>query len=248
MIRTHSPSPASSPWRALSHDEWMSAAETEYRRLLEMFADIADEQWQHPTDCDEWDVRQVLAHLVGGALSTASLRELWRLQRLGRAYRPGVDGMNDVEVSERADTPPAQLMTDLADAAERGLRARGRIPGVIRTIRVPFGPPLGVRSIGYLMDRIYTRDAWMHRVDVSRAIGRPLVLTPDHDGRIIADIVHEWAHDHRRSYDLTLTGIAGGHWTGGIGAEPLTLDAVEFTRIMAGRAAGDGLLARQIPF
>src|ERR1700712_4461166 len=82
----------------LKHPEWMHAAEMEYQRLLEILAGLTAQEWQQRTDCDEWDVRQVLAHLVGAAESTASLRELWRLQRLGRKVRPGVDGMNDVQV------------------------------------------------------------------------------------------------------------------------------------------------------
>ena len=32
-------------------------------------------------------------------------------------------------------------------------------------------------AMGYLVDVILTRDTWMHRVDVSRATGRALVLT-----------------------------------------------------------------------
>jgi len=129
-----------------------------------------------------------------------------------------------------------------------GRRCRRRIPAAVRVLRVPFGPPLGFRSIGYLMDRIYTRDAWMHRIDISTATSRPLVLTADHDGRIVDDIVREWAHDHRQPYRLTLTGPAGGEWSSETGADPLTLDAVLFCRIMAGRVAGDGLLHQQVPF
>lgn len=78
----------------MTHEDWMSAAELEYRRLLEVLAGLTVQDWQRRTDCDEWDVRQVLAHLVGGAESTARLRELRRLQKLGRKFRPGVDGMN----------------------------------------------------------------------------------------------------------------------------------------------------------
>ena len=232
----------------MSHQDWMSAAEREYRLLLEMFAGLAADDWHRPTDCDEWDVREVLAHLVGGAVSTASLRELRRLQKLGRKFRPGVDGMNDVEVLERAELSPERLLIDLAVAAERGVRARRRIPGAIRVLRVPFGPPLGVRSVGYLMDRVYTRDAWMHRVDVTRATSRPMVLTAQHDGRLVADIVWEWAHDHGQPFELTLTGPAGGRFSKGIGGQRLSLDAVQFCRILSGRAAADGLLDRQLPF
>ena len=43
------------------------------------------------------------------------------------------------------------------------------------------------------MDMVWTRDVWMHRIDITRATGRPLVgkLTAEHDGRIVADIVAE---------------------------------------------------------
>ena len=232
----------------MTHDEWMSTAELEYRRLSDLLKALTDREWRLPTPCAEWDVRQVVAHLVGAAESTASLRELFRQFRRGRAIRPGVDGMNDVQVRERADASPKQLRADLESAAERGIRARRRISTVVRSLRVPFGPPLGVRSIGYLMDRIYTRDAWMHRIDIAWATGPPLDLTADHDGRLVADVVAEWAKAHAQPYNLTLTGSAGGRWSSGVGGSILTLDAVDFARVVSGRAVGDGLLAQQVPF
>lgn len=62
--------------------------------------------------------------------------------------------MNAVQVQERADVPPAQLVRDLADAGARGLRARRRLPPPLRALPVPFGPTLGTRPLGYLTDRI----------------------------------------------------------------------------------------------
>jgi hypothetical protein len=104
-----------------------------------------------------------------------------------------------------------------------------------------------VRSVGYLMGCIYTRDAWMHRVDIARAAGAPLELTADHDGRIVADVVAEWARAHRQPYRLVLTGPAGGTFGGGDGQQ-LELDAIEFCRGVSGRAPGEGLLATPVPF
>ena len=88
----------------------------------------------------------------------------------------------------------------------------------------------------------------MHRVDIARATGRDLLLTPDHDGRIVADVVAEWARVHGQPYRLTLTGPAGGTWSAGAGGEEITLDAIEFCRILSGRAPGTGLLAHEVPF
>lgn len=232
----------------LTHAQWMSTADREYQRLHDLLVCLTLDDWLVPTECDEWAVREVLAHLVGAAESTASIRELRRLQKLGRRFRPGVNGMNDVQVLERADRLSDQLIADLTEAARRGVRARRRIPAAVRVLRVPFGPPLGVRSVGYLMDRVYTRDAWMHRIDIARATGHPLVLTPGHDGLLVDDVVREWAHDHHQPYRLTLTGPAGGAWSRGVGGQDFMLDAVQFCRILSGRDVGDGLLANQVPF
>jgi hypothetical protein len=91
----------------------------------------------------------------------------------------------------------------------------------------------------------------MHRVDAAHALGRPLGLTADHDGRIIADVVAEWARRHGQPFVLELTGPAGGTYThrpDRPDAEHLSLDAVEFCRTLAGRALRAGLLATVVPF
>jgi uncharacterized protein (TIGR03083 family) len=236
----------------MRHLDWMAAAEEEYRRLGALMAGLADDDdWQRPTDCAGWTVHDVVAHLVGAAESNARVRELLRQMRLGRRLLPGapdVDGMNAVQVEERRATPSAALVAALADAGARGVRRRRRLPAPLRALRVPFGPPLGTRPLGYLMDRIYTRDAWMHRVDLARATGRPLQLTAEHDGRIVADVVSEWATAHGRSFHLTLSGPAGGSWSQGTDGEAITLDAIEFARIVSGRAPGTALLAQTVPF
>jgi len=89
----------------------------------------------------------------------------------------------------------------------------------------------------------------MHRIDVARATGRELVLTPDHDGRIVTDVVAEWARRHGRPFLLNLTGRAGGEFVSGDGSgEQITIDATEFCRVLSGRAPGNGLLAHEVPF
>ena len=52
----------------------------------------------------------------------------------------------------------------------------------------------------------------MHRIDLARATAKPLDLDPDHDGRIVADIVAEWASTHGEPFTLTLGGPAGGQF------------------------------------
>ena len=63
---------------------------------------------------------------------------------------------------------------------------------------------------GYLFDIILTRDTWMHRIDIARATGRIAVLSSDHDARLVADVVAEWARRHGQPFTLHLEGPAGG--------------------------------------
>ncbi len=46
-------------------------------------------------------------------------------------------------------------------------------------------------KLRYLIDIIYLRDLWMHRVDLVRAVSQPLELSTAHDGRIVSDVVVE---------------------------------------------------------
>lgn len=236
---------------AMRYADWMGSAAEEYHRLDALLRDLGADDWARPTDCSAWDVRAMVAHLVGAAECSASVPEMLRQAAKGVRLRvPGdlVDKMNAVQVLERADRGPTELIADLARSGARTVAARRRIPAVVLAVPLPFGPPLGVRPLGYLMGRIYTRDAWMHRVDICRATGREPELTASHDGRIVDDVVHEWAATHRTAYALRLTGPAGGTWgSPGVGEE-IVLDAVDFCRTVSGRAPGSGLLATPVPF
>ena len=235
----------------MRHTDWMRAAEHDYALLLDLLAQLDERAWARPTDCTGWDVRAMVAHLAGAAQWAARLREMRRQARLGRRLLPDadlVDGMNELQVHERAGRTREQLLDELRAAAPRAVAARRRLPAPLRALPVPFGPPLGTKPLGYLYDRILTRDTWLHRIDICRAVERPAHLTAEHDGRVVADVVEEWADLHDQPFDLVLTGPAGGRWRRGEDGASLELDAVEFCRILSGRAPGTGLLATRVNF
>ncbi len=114
-------------------------------------------------------------------------------------------------------------------------------------VRIKNDPPFDAERwrYGYLVDTIFTRDTWMHRLDISRATGRTMELTAGHDGRLVADVVGDWARRHAQPFTLTLTGNAGGKWRAGDGGEHLELDALDFCWTLAGRAHGTGLIGHR---
>lgn len=114
----------------------------------------------------------------------------------------------------------------------------------------PTGPdaPSEPWSFGFLVDVILTRDTWMHRIDIARATGRDPVLTPEHDGVLVDDVVREWAQRHGEACSLVLTGAAGGSWAFGTGGPELRADVVDFCRSLSGRDRLPGLLGLPVPF
>jgi uncharacterized protein (TIGR03083 family) len=239
----------------------MRLAQIEYQRVTDAVDALRSEDWTRPTDCTEWEVRQLVAHITGQANLFSTPLELVRQIRGAKArQQPGqadIDALTAYQVEERQHLGPEELRAELHRVGPRGARGRRLVPGFLRRRR---GPGVEVVngvpeawSIGYVTDVIATRDLWMHRLDLARATGRDPVLTADHDGVIVADIVAEWARRHGQPYRLQLTGPAGGRWSSGTGSEEIVMDAADFCRVVSGRPGPDGsqpreLLTTQVPF
>jgi uncharacterized protein (TIGR03083 family) len=236
----------------LSRSDAMKLAADELDRFLDVLRSLAPADWQRPTECEPWDVRAMATHVLGATESHSSIRETIHQTRAYRKANSGpmIDAMTALQIRDRADLSPDDIVARFERAAPRSVRSRRRMPAPLRRMRMKVDPPFASERwrLGYLMDVIYNRDCWTHRVDISRAIGRDPVLTQEHDGRIVADVVSEWARRHGRPFTLTLAGPAGGSYVAGDGGEQMELDAVEFCRILSGRAQGTGLLTTEVPF
>lgn len=238
---------------ALPHATAMRLAATEYQRFLGLLRALTSDQWARPTECSGWDVRAMAAHALGMVELAASLREQYRQVRAARR-RGGVfiDALTALQVDERADMTPDQIIARFRTRAPKAAKGRRRTPGFIRGRTLPDRQRVGDReepwTIGYLIDAILTRDPWMHRVDIVRATGAEHVLTADHDAVLVNDVVADWGRRHGQPYTLRLSGPAGGIWTSGTGGPLVEMDAVEFCRVLSGRGSGTGLLATPVPF
>jgi uncharacterized protein (TIGR03083 family) len=237
----------------LGHREAMQLATNEFARTLELLHQLRPDDWQRRTVCDQWDVRAMVAHMLGMAEAQASFRQFLHDFRAANKRTGGamIDALTATQVRDRADLSPAQLVERFVAAVPRAVRARRRVPAPLRSaVRMRQDPPFDAERwpYGYLVDTVFTRDPWIHRIDISRAIDRDMVLTPEHDGRLIADVVAEWARRHGKPFSLVLTGPAGGRWQAGQGGEHIEIDALDFCWTLAGRVAGTGLLGTPVPF
>lgn len=237
----------------ITRPEARTLAEEEFARFADAVASLSPDEWTMPTDCTAWDVRKMVLHVLGSGDAQASFRQFVRQLRRGLPLNKQidahhwVDGMNEFQIRERAGLSTDEIVTQLRAIGPRAVRARFRTPPPARYLPLPFGPPFGWMPLKYLLDVGFTRDVWCHRIDLHAAIGRPMQVTADHDGRLVGDIVAEWAVLYDQPVELVLEGPAGGKYRHGGGGERVELDALEFIRVVSGRLPGSGVLANSFP-
>lgn len=225
----------------------------EFVRFAALTASLSADDWTRPTDCEAWDVRKVALHVLGSGDAQASFPVFVHQLRRGVPLNKEidshhwVDGMNELQIRERSHLSDDDLVAQLSAVGPKAVRGRWRTPPPMRYLPIPFGPPIGWVSLKYLLDVGFTRDVWAHRIDICQATGREMHLSPDHDGRLVADIVAEWASIHGQPFELVLEGPAGGKFTQGSDGERVDIDAIEFIRVLSGRLPGTGVLSHPLP-
>ena len=233
--------------------EARNLAEEEFRRFAELMGSLSEDDWTRPTDCTAWDVRKLALHVLGSADAQASFPQFLHQLRRGLPLNKTidshhwVDGLNELQISERSHLSDDAVVAQLETVGPRAVKGRWSTPPPMRYLPLPFGPPIGWAPLKYLLDLGFTRDVWIHRIDVCVATGSDVHLTPDHDGRLVADIVAEWASIHGEPFEVVLGGPAGGAYSQGVNGERVDIDAVEFVRVLAGRRPGTGVLSHPLP-
>jgi uncharacterized protein (TIGR03083 family) len=242
---------------ALSHREATAMAAEELRRFLTLLDSLELADWDQPTACTLWTVKDIASHQAAHVSGTTSIGAFIGQQnpRLLRPYRQRglsmLDAWNQSQVDLRRALPGEAIAAEIRDGGARSLRMRDRLPAFIRGPRLPLPDMDQSRSLGYLFDVIYTRDMWMHRYDICLATGRNMALDSGHDSRIVALIVRDLAEKSRkalggRSALLRLTGPAGGTWALGSDQPDTALvemDVLLFCSLTSGRITADEALA-----
>jgi len=237
----------------ISRSEAKVLAEEEFRRFADLVGSLSPEEWTTPTDCTGWDVRKMVLHVLGSGHAQASFRVFVHQLRRGMPLNKEidshhwVDGMNELQIRERSHLSKDEVVAQVAAVGPKAVKGRWRTPPPARYVPLPFGPPIGWVPLKYLLDVGFTRDVWAHRIDAHAAIDRPMQLTADHDGRLVADIVAEWAGIHGQPFELILDGPAGGKFTQGVAGERVEINALDFIRTLSGRLSGVGVLSNPLP-
>ena len=215
---------------------------TALSRFMTLIESLHVDDWSKPTACTAWNVHDMVAHQAGGYVSGTSYKEM--IRQYTSKPKPGQlpeDAINDLQVGERTNKTPAELIAELKQVGEVAARNWAYGFNAIKWVATPH-PVGGFMSIRYLMWVTHSRDTWMHRLDICRATNRPFEQTRDHDGRIVELVVRDVAVKLRKRLNgkaitLTLTGVSGGEWQIGNGeaVSGLVMDALDFNIFVSGR-------------
>ncbi|GFG50915.1 hypothetical protein MAGR_23560 [Mycolicibacterium agri] len=125
-------------------------ARDERVELAALLEGLTPEQWDSPSLCEKWRVRDVVAHAIG-------FDPLTRTQLLKRMAKGLVTrgGANAVGVAEYADVPPGELLA------------------LVRRFAEPQGITAGFGG------KIALTDGMIHQQDIRRPLGIPRTIDPD---------------------------------------------------------------------
>ena len=239
----------------IRHAEATDLARSQYDKLLSVLRDLSEDEWNAPTDCERWRVRDIVAHMSGWGQAVVSPREMLRQMRGARKRKDELGGLlnsqNELQVDDRRHLSTVEILHEFETLLPRFLKARRLLGGAARYVPW-YTPELGPTNIGFSMNVIFTRDAFMHRIDITRATDRDLDLG-DPEARLVADAARQWTRKSKAAARLLLEGRAGGSYLMADNpAATITGDAVEFCRMLTGRAEpsvmnveGDERMARR---
>jgi hypothetical protein len=196
-----------------------------------------------------------------------------------------VDAVNDLQVADRAQSTPAELIAELRQVGPKAIANRQGTPAfirglrfdfesflyawqpldMVRALRWPYGPTSvsfshskqvwrGLMRLDYITDLIYIRDTWMHRIDICLATGREMVLTDDHDGRIMALVMRDLAEQFKdvlagKTVVYDIPGPGGGRWKIGSASTPaatIQMNLLYFNVLASARMTPDEARAQRL--
>jgi uncharacterized protein (TIGR03086 family) len=138
--------------------EALCRARQEFETRLRL---VTDDQWDLPTPCTDWSVRELVNHVLLGTRMSVQLLA-------GAAAEEVMSGFGDDLVGDRSGV--VTRFVDLADQMDEGFAKPGGLDG---TVNHPMGVIPRTRFVGFRIG-----DYGIHAWDLARAIGADEQLDP----------------------------------------------------------------------
>jgi uncharacterized protein (TIGR03083 family) len=190
--------------------------------LLDLLSDLSAEDWNKPTACALWSVKDIAAHLLGGQLGILSRK------RDGYAYSGDpiqrwddlvtlINNLNDTWVKAARRLSPSVLCDLLTLSGEQVCAYFNSLDPYAIGDPVDWAGPEPA-PVWLDLAREYT-EWWHHQQQIRDAVGKPGLKEPKFFAPVLDVFVRALPHTYRNvdSKDgtlvaLTISGDSGGRW------------------------------------
>lgn len=129
--------------------------------ILAIGPELTDPEWAAPTECPDWTVKDIFAHLIGG--------ERW----MAEGHPPPSEEFAEwaaAPVRERRHLPAAKVLVELRQAYEwRRMQLESDPIDPEQPAHMATGQPM---PLARLLE-VRALDVWVHEQDIRRAVGKP---------------------------------------------------------------------------
>lgn len=154
------------------HERIVRVLVDEWAAIRDLLATLGDEEWSRPTALPAWDVRDVVAHLIG--IEATLLGEPQPPPPADLAARTHVrnelGAANEAWVEAMRALRPREVLDRFVEVTDRRAAALGSMTA--EDFAAPSWTPAGEATYGRFM-QIRILDCWFHDQDVRDAVGRP---------------------------------------------------------------------------
>ncbi len=192
--------------------------------LLSLLKNLAPAEWQRPTACAGWTVKDVTAHLLGGNLGR--LRDDTGVEPM--IERPSLDYAELLDAIDRGNAEWVQaarrinsnLLVQFLEITDGFLYQQFKAADLSRPARIGVSWAGEVRSLAWFdIAREYT-EKWLHQQHIREAVGSPLLETRDYLFPVLDTFMRglPYAYRHVTAGDgvsvvVHIEGLAGGLWS-----------------------------------
>lgn len=197
----------------------------ERETLAGYLAELPPESWNHPSLCEGWAVKDVVAHLVGNCADV--------LQQNFDGL--GSPAYSQRQVDERASKTPAEILAEWSESGPACEAAYAAMPAELWTFDM--GGVIGTVGRGVLRQ---LEDLWVHAQDIRIALGHDPSAGPGMLGAIelvvdeLEPLLAKYAPEVGALH-VELAGISHAVAGGGTGTVRIAGDPVAFVLVATGR-------------
>ncbi|WP_419918259.1 maleylpyruvate isomerase family mycothiol-dependent enzyme [Candidatus Poriferisocius sp.] len=176
-------------------DPVIELLESVWDSIAGLGADLSDEQWDTPTECPGWSVRDQVSHIIGTELMLAGMKTE---PPAGEGGLNDIAAFNEAQIAPRRSRPGPEVLAEMVDICGRRLE-------MLRIMPAEKWDEMGFTPIGKAPYRTFMHirvfDCWAHEQDMRRALDIP--------GHLSGPVVQHCLDWHARNMGFVVGKKAG---------------------------------------